>query len=187
MIEIRRIQADRKADANIPNQPFVLWGRLVPSLQEGKWGYRTETFPERTEMCFPDFPYDPETDVGSFFGAYEGETCIGLAVLRREMFRYLYLDDLKVHRAWRGRGVGKLLLAACMDAAEAGHMQGVYTIGQDNNLSACLFYLRNGFEIGGFDNRVYRGTAQEEKANILFYRDCEPVRREISTEQRSAP
>ncbi len=66
-------------------------------------------------------------------------------------------------------------------------MQGVYTIGQDNNLSACLFYLRNGFEIGGFDNRVYRGTGQEGKANILFYRDCEPVRREISTEQRSAP
>ena len=93
MIEIRRIQADRKADANIPNQPFAIWGRLVPSLQEGKWSYRTETFPERTEMCFPDFPYDPETDAGSFFGAYEGENCIGLAVLRREMFRYLYLDD----------------------------------------------------------------------------------------------
>lgn len=44
------------------------------------------------------------------------------------------------------------------------------TNGQDNNLSSCLFYLHNGIEIGGFDSRVYRGTLQEGKANILFYR-----------------
>lgn len=47
----------------------------------------------------------------------------------------------------------------------------VYTIGQDNNLAACLFYLEHGFEIGGFDNRCYRGTSQENKTNIYFYRD----------------
>ena len=89
------------------------------------------------------------------------------------MFRYLYLDDLKVKRALRGKGVGGRLLARCMDVAREMGLIGVYTIGQDNNLSACLFYLRHGFEIGGFDNRAYRGTAQADKADILFYRDCE--------------
>ena len=49
---------------------------------------------------------------------------------------------------------------------------GLYTIGQDNNLNACLFYLSCGFQIGGFDNKVYKGTSQEGKSDILFYLDC---------------
>ena len=61
-----------------------------------------------------------------------------------------------------------------LEKAASENMQGVYTVGQDNNLSACLFYLSQGFDIGGFDNRTYRGTAQEDKADIIFYRDCEP-------------
>ena len=59
-----------------------------------------------------------------------------------------------------------------MEKAASENMRGVYTVGQDNNASACLFYMHHGFEIGGFDNRAYRGTAQEEKADIFFYRDC---------------
>ena len=172
MIEIRRIDAAHSRDANIPNQPFRIWGRMLPSLKDGKWEYETIRFPQETEMCFPDFPYDPAKEAGIFLGAYDKSVCIGLAVLRREMFRYLYLDDLKVNRADRGRGIGGMLVDACMDAARAEGMQGVCTVGQDNNLSACLFYIRHGFTIGGFDNRRYRGTPQENKADIFFYRDC---------------
>lgn len=172
MIEIRQITKAGKDDANIPNEPFSLWGRMIPSLEDGKWEYRTETFAEADQMCFPDFPYDVEDKDATFFGAYDKETCIGVAVLRKAMFRYLYLEDLKVNQSYRGQGVGSMLVAACMKKAETDNMQGVYTIGQDNNLSACLFYLHQGFQIGGFDNRAYRGTAQEHKADIYFYKDC---------------
>ena len=172
MIEIKQIGNGNKDDVNIPNQPFEIWGRMIPSLCDGKWEYRTVEFPEARETCFPDFPYDPEKDDAVFFGAYDGEKCVGLAVLRRHMFRYLYLDDLKVNREYRGRGIGGMLIDACMERAMAENMQGVYTVGQDNNLSACLFYLHHGFEIGGFDNRAYRGTTQGETADIYFYRDC---------------
>ncbi|HNX16683.1 MAG TPA: GNAT family N-acetyltransferase, partial [Bacilli bacterium] len=47
-----------------------------------------------------------------------------------------------------------------------------YTIAQDNNLSACLFYLNNGFRIGGLDTEIYKGTPQEGKSDIFFYKDC---------------
>ena len=124
-------------------------------------------------MCFPDELYDLEREKGIFLGAYENGACIGLAVLRRHMFRYLYLDDLKVNRDRRGCGVGGRLIQACMEEARTLGMVGVYTVGQDNNLSACLFYLGHGFSIGGFDNRAYRGTAQEDKADIYFYRDLD--------------
>ncbi len=171
-LEIRRIDAARAADAQLKNQPFLLWGRMIPALRDGVWTWRTEPLPAETEDCFPDFPYDVGDPDAVFLGAYADGVCVGLAVLRRQMFRYLYLEDLKVDRAFRGQGIGGRLIEACMDQARAQKLRGVYTVGQDNNASACLFYLSHGFEIGGFDNRVYRGTKQEGKADILFYRDC---------------
>lgn len=65
-----------------------------------------------------------------------------------------------------------LIQAASAVARESGY-RGLYTQGQDDNPGACLFYLSAGFEIGGLDTHVYRGTAQEGKADVLFYRDCE--------------
>lgn len=50
-------------------------------------------------------------------------------------------------------------------------LNGLYTVGQDNNLSACLLYLKEGFVIGGFDDHVYLGTSQQGKANIIYYLD----------------
>ena len=170
-IDIRRIDMDHAADTNIPNEPFSVWGRMIPALERGKWTYTIEKYESATEMCFPDFPYEVGQEGSVFLGAYDGAQCIGLAVLRRDMFRYLYLDDLKVNSAYRSQGVGAKLITACMEEARNQGMRGVYTIGQDNNLSACLFYLKQGFEIGGFDNRCYDGTSQEGKANIYFYRD----------------
>lgn len=73
-----------------------------------------------------------------------------------------------------GRGIAaKLLDGACRRAGELGY-RGVWTIGQDNNLSACLLYLHTGFRIGGLDTEVYRGTRQEGKADVYFYRELEP-------------
>ena len=51
--------------------------------------------------------------------------------------------------------------------------RGIYTQAQDNNPSACLFYLRAGFRIGGLDTEVYKGTNQDGKSDILFYLDAE--------------
>lgn len=176
MIQIRVIDETRKQDINLPNEPFRLFGRMIPSYTNERWSYTVQRFPPEkvTEMCFPDCPcdFDAEREHAVFLGAYDGERCIGLAVLRDDMFKYLYLDDLKVNAAYRGQGVGRLLLDGAKQAALDRGYRGVYTIGQDNNLAACLFYLGYGFEIGGFDNRVYRGTKQEDKANILFYLDC---------------
>lgn len=48
MIETRAIDEARKQDINIPNQPFALWGRMIPSYQGGKWGHTVEKLPRRT-------------------------------------------------------------------------------------------------------------------------------------------
>lgn len=176
MIEIRRIDEAHQADIRLPNEPFSLWGRMILTYQDEKWGYTTVEYPKEaiTEMCFPDENYDyGEMEKNTvFLGAYDGETCVGLAILQDAFFKYLYLYDLKVNSSYRGRGVGTMLMEKAKDIALERGYRGIYTIGQDNNLSACLFYVRTGFDIGGLDTRVYGGTSQEGKADIYFYLDC---------------
>lgn len=172
-ITVRRIDPEHRQDLNLPNQPFQLFGRLLPRYEDGRWSYTVERFAAVTEMCFPDenYDYDQMSRDCSFLGAYDGDRCVGLAILQRGFFRYLYLYDLKVDRACRGKGIGAKLIAEAKKLARDQGYRGLYTVGQDNNLAACLFYLKTGFRIGGLDTEVYKGTSQEGKADILFYLD----------------
>ena len=175
MITVKIIDNDHKSDINIPNQPFSLFGLMQPSYNDGKWDYKTELFSEDkiSEMCFPDENYDyAELSENSVFvGAYDDEKCIGLAILQQAFFKYMYLYDLKVNSDYRNKHIGAMLIEKSKEVALEQGYRGIYTQGQDNNLGACLFYLKNGFVIGGLDTHVYTGTSQEGKSDILFYLD----------------
>lgn len=175
-MEIRVIDSGHQEDICIKNEPFEIWGRMKPSFTEEGWNYTTEQLPPQdiTEMCFPDenYDYDAMCKDSFFLGAYDGDDCIGLAVLQHGFFAYMYLLDLKVSRKYRGKGIGSMLIARAGKLALENGYRGLYTQGQDNNLSACLFYVKNGFRIGGFDTDVYKGTAQEGKSDIIFYLDA---------------
>lgn len=175
MIETRQIDAAHKRDINLTNEPFALTGRMVPAYRDKAWSYTVEPFaPEDVgEMCFPDEDYDYEAmkENSVFLGAYDGEECVGLAILQEAFFKYMYLYDLKVSGACRGQGVGRALMEKAGEVCKERGYRGIYTQGQDNNLGACRFYLKAGFRIGGLDTEVYKGTKQEGKADILFYRD----------------
>ena len=144
----------------------------LPSISSGFCLEGPTGFPADWQT-FPDehYDYDAMKDSSVFVGAYEGEQCVGLAVLQPGFFRYMYLYDLKVNKAFRGRQTGRMLIDRCREIALAQGYLGLYTQGQDNNLGACLFYLHTGFYIGGFDSNVYKGTKQEGKADIIFYLD----------------
>lgn len=176
MVEIKIIDADHKQDINIKNEPFLLFGRMVPSYINGQWTYDIVHFGkgETCEMRFPDenYDYDKLSKTSIFIGAYDGSKCIGLAILQHAMMKYMYLYDLKVNMNYRGRQVGKMLIDKSKEVAVSQGYKGIYTQGQDNNLGACLFYLKNGFVIGGLDTHVYVGSSQEGKNDILFYLDA---------------
>lgn len=173
MITIKIIDKEHESDINIPNQPFPLFGLMLPSYSNGKWDYEIERFAEKniTEMCFPDenYDYDKLSENSIFIGAYDDEKCVGLAVMQQAMLKYMYLYDLKVNTDHRGKHIGTMLIEKSKQAAAEQGYLGIYTQGQDNNLGACLFYLNNGFVIGGLDTHVYNGTSQEGKSDILFY------------------
>lgn len=172
MTEIRTIDKDHKADINIKNEPFDLFGKIEVYYANGKWAYKLLRFAldDIKQMCFPDENYDYDGMKDSvFIGAYDDEKCIGLAILQPGFFKYMYLYDLKVNKAYRGRGIGRKLIEKAKKIAASAGYRGIYTVGQDNNPGACLFYLNSGFYIGGLDTNVYRHTKQEGKADIIFY------------------
>lgn len=174
-METKIITKEFSSDIRLKNEPFPLFGRMIPSCENGIWSYREQLFaPEDIQQdCFPDENYDFDKMSGeyTFVGAYEGEKCIGLAIMKDAWYRYMYLYDLKVCSAYRKQGVGAVLIEKSLEIAHQRNYNGIYTIAQDNNLAACRFYLKQGFEIGGFNNRVYRGTSQEGNADILLYLD----------------
>lgn len=172
-VEICLIDEGRKEDIRLPNQPFTVFGQLVPAYDGESWSYTTRLFPQAEEACFPDEPYDFDAmhPRSTFLGAYSGGECVGLAILQEGFFKYMYLYDLKVNASCRRQGVAGALLGKAREVARQKGYIGLYTQGQDNNLGACLFYLHQGFVIGGMDGKVYQGTPQEGKKDILFYWD----------------
>lgn len=175
-VTVAAITAKNAADINLPNEAFRIYGRMRPHYDGQTWSYQTEQLPadQVREMIFPDEHYDfaKLQQDHWFVGAYDqNDQCIGLAIYQQAWFKYLYLDDLKVNRAFRGQGVGQQLLNAGQKIAQAHNYQGIYTIAQDNNLAACQFYLHCQFQIGGLNTREYFGTSQADKSNIYFYWD----------------
>ena len=41
MTEIRLIDVQHSKDINLPNEPFKLFGRLIPKYSDGKWSWKT--------------------------------------------------------------------------------------------------------------------------------------------------
>lgn len=171
-MEIRLIDEEHAADINIPNEPFPLKGRMMVSFNGETWAHTEKLLPPEQveEMTFPDENYQyQEMKDYVFIGAYAGEECVGLAILTPVFNPCLFLYDLKVRRKMRGRGIGRQLIMAAYRYAVTNGYAGLYTVGQDNNLNACLFYLACGFEIGGLDTKIYENTKQSGKYDIIFY------------------
>lgn len=173
MIEIRKVTEENQSDIRLKNDPFPLYGRLVLSYTGEQWGHTVEKWQHATHMCFPDENYDymAMRKEYAFFGAYDSDQCVGLVILKHDWTKYLYVEDLKVSQAYRGQGIGRQLIHAAMNFACEHGYRGLQLVAQDNNLAACLFYLRTGFRIGGLNTEVYNGTSQEGKRDILFFLD----------------
>lgn len=170
MIEIKLIEDPSSID--LTPDAFKVFGKLVPSLLNGEWGYRVVYYPEAEakEDRFPKEDYSAY-DKGVFIGAYEEAKLVGLGLLLPGDFAYMYLSDLEIRKEYRGQGIGSSIIEKAKIVAKDKGFAGIYTYAQDNNLAACLFYLHNGFRLGGVDSELYRHTPQEGKTDIAFYLD----------------
>ena len=63
-----------------------------------------------------------------FLGAYDGEKCVGLAILQEAFFKYMYLYDLKVSGACRGQGVGRALMEKAGEVCKERGYRGLFSL-----------------------------------------------------------
>lgn len=149
-IVIREIGESRASDINIKNERLRLFGRMIPAYQNGKWSYSIARNEEESWERFPDENYDYGQMAKDhiFLGAYDGSVCVALAILRQQCYKYLYLYDLKVNGAYRGRHIATRLLNEAVKCASAHGYRSIWTIGQDNNLAArCVLYKNDRVQV----------------------------------------
>lgn len=172
-MEYKRITTETKEAIQLPNEPFDLFGKMIVNRINNEWSYNIELFDEAESVSFPEenYNFDQIQKNGFAIGAFYKEECVGLAIYEFNWNNYIYLSDLKVKSKFRKKGVAAELIKEGQKNAEKLGYKGIYTVGQDNNLAACKFYLKQGFEIGGLNTRNYKYTNQEGKADIYFYLD----------------
>ena len=177
-MDIKLISQERAEDLNMPNEVFELFGKLNVQRLDRQWDYSIHYFEESKWEVFPDEAYDWQQVMtqGFALGAYVDEQLLGLAIFQDDWKKFMYLHDLKVTQAFRKNGVAAELIKKGHELALERGYRGIYTIGQDNNLAACRFYLKQGFLIGGFNDCDYRYTQQANKADIYFYLDQSPAK-----------
>ena len=54
MVEIKLIDAAHKADILLKNDPFPLYGRMIPDYIDEKWGYSIQKFPPEQTLIPED-------------------------------------------------------------------------------------------------------------------------------------
>ncbi len=101
--------------------------------------------------------------------AYMDGAIAGEIRLRRNWNRYAYVEDIVVDAAYRRRGVGAARNAGGVEWAKARRLPGVMLETQNNNVAACRFYQHCGFELGGFDRRLYQGLDPETDEVALYW------------------
>lgn len=172
-MKIVPLSAENFKDVNRANQPFDIIGRLIPMFDGERWSYAEELFSEPGTKRYEDDSqefYSSHLDAPdkAAYLAYSGGECTGRLVLRQDWNGYAFIEDICVARKARGQGVGSALIGKAVEWAKERGLSGVALETQDNNLLACRFYRKMGFQIGGVNTLFYRNFHNPETA-IFWY------------------
>ncbi|MCQ4087878.1 GNAT family N-acetyltransferase [Saccharibacillus sp. JS10] len=158
---------------NDTNEAFPIFGRLIPTFQQGIWTYTEELFEDTRFICFPDDRLDwgsyINNDQKVIFLAFYGAECIGQIRLVRDWTNYAYIENIAVRGSHRGRGVSDMLLDQAESWAREQELIGLSLEAQDDNLAACRFYIKQGMKLGGVDTLKQAANAEID-VTLYFYK-----------------
>lgn len=171
---VRPLSAEQIADLCRTEQPFTVFGRLVPVFDGRSWSF-TETLLAKTyEYKYPAEKIDLTEFIGNpkktVLVIYAGNECHGHIRLRRNWNGFCFIENIAVAARYRGQGIGGQLLAAAETWAKERGLKGFMLETQDFNLNACRLYHRRGFVIGAVDNLLYHNTPNKEDLAIFWYK-----------------
>jgi streptothricin acetyltransferase len=78
------------------------------------------------------------------------------------------LQWVVVERAWRGRGVGRMLIERALDWTRTRGLRALVLETQTTNIDACRFYLRMGFALSGVQSPYYFDERVAEEQALFW-------------------
>lgn len=171
---IKELDQTAVQDVNQIDGHFVVDSQLLLHAQNNEIRYTVVDLPPREkryaqeELDYSAYIADHEKAI---FLAYADGRIAGQIILRKSWNNYAYIDDVAVGVDFRRKGVGRALIDRAKRWARQKGLPGIMLETQTNNVSACRFYESCGFQIGGFDNLLYRGLdpGTDEVAINYYY------------------
>jgi ribosomal protein S18 acetylase RimI-like enzyme len=171
-ITVAEIGAHNLQDANKCHEPFTVDSALVLSAENSTIRHSVvsvspyeKRYPPN-EVDYAAYINNPDQTV--FFG-YSGEKLAGELVIRRWWNNFAYIEDLTVKATFKRQGVGRALMDRAIRWAKGRRLPGIMLETQNNNVAACRFYERCGFELGGFDRQLYRALNPDSHEIALYW------------------
>jgi streptothricin acetyltransferase len=171
-LTITEINQFNLKDANQFDGTFTVEAKLVLSAEDGRLHY-TVISASPYQKQYPLDEIDYATYIGNpdktVFFAYADDQIAGQIRLCQYWNRYAYIEDIVVDRNFRRQGIGKMLIQRAKQWASAKQLAGIMLETQNNNIAACRLYTRCGFELAGFDRRLYQGINPETDEIALYW------------------
>ncbi|WP_223218215.1 GNAT family N-acetyltransferase [Rhizobium wenxiniae] len=79
------------------------------------------------------------------------------------------INDIMISRAYRGAGLGRALMDEAVSWAKENGLAIVRLETQTSNVSACRFYERYGFKLGGYDRHLYDALRQSDRSETALF------------------
>ena len=171
-ISLQEITPHHSKDAGRCDGTFMIDSRLVVSADEH--GIRFSiipTTPYQKKYQVETIDYDDYIDHPdkTIFLAYLEDIIAGEIRLRKNWNNYAYIEDIVVDAEFRRRGIGRSLINKAIQWAKEKNLPGIMLETQNNNVAGCMLYQSCGFELAGFDRRLYQGIDPGTDEIALFW------------------
>lgn len=171
-ITIQPIKPENAKNLNTVDGTFDIDSRLRLSVEDDRISYaivKTEKNKKRYRVNpIDEAAYINDQDKTAFL-AYVDSQIAGQIILRENWNQTGYIEDIAVDAGFRRQGVGRELISWGVTWARERNLAGIMLETQDNNVGACLFYARCGFQLGGFDRNLYKGLDRDTQETALYW------------------
>lgn len=128
------------------------------------------------ESCIKTYGSDPDElvetaagpDAALFTARLDGQLA-GYIALSKAWNGYAEVDDIAVDKDARRAGVARALMDRAVSWARERGLPGIRLETQSNNVAACRFYERYGFELAGHDRHLYSALTPGTHEIALFW------------------
>lgn len=167
-MKIEKIDDQLSASLDRDENTFTCSEVSDVSLANGEIRLSTRTVEPFTKSYDAGSECDDDVEA---YGAFVEGALVGKIELTSTWNELASIEHIVVARDFRQRGIATALIDFAKSWAHDKQLKGLRLETQTNNVPACNLYLRNGFEVGGFDRFVYRtqGKVANETALYLYW------------------